>query len=107
MSMIKMRGSICFLPLNFSHYLSRPVPVPELFCKYPTRPVPKSKTPTRRTLPKIHGILESFARPPLCLFEFDLIELHSTIFCQHFEYMLSCGVSVCPVGHRDEEETIF
>ena len=27
-----------------------PVPVPELFCKYPTRPVPKSKTPTRRTL---------------------------------------------------------
>ena len=42
---------ICdFLPLKFSHYPSRPVPVPELFCKYPTRPVPKSKTPTRRTL---------------------------------------------------------
>ena len=39
-----------FLPLKFSHYPSRPVPVPELFCKYPTRPVPKSKTPTRRTL---------------------------------------------------------
>ena len=42
---------ICdFLPLKFSHYPSRPVPVPELFCKYPTRPVPKSKTSTRRTL---------------------------------------------------------
>ena len=39
-----------FLPLKFSHYPTRPVPVPELFCKYPTRPVPKSKTSTRRTL---------------------------------------------------------
>ena len=29
---------------------SLPVPVPELFGKYPTRPVQKSKTPTRRTL---------------------------------------------------------
>ena len=38
------------MPLKFSHYPSRPVPVPELFGKYPTRPVPKSKTPTRRTL---------------------------------------------------------
>ena len=26
-------------------------------------------------------------------------------FCQHFEYMLSCGASVCPVEHRDEEKT--
>ena len=42
---------ICdFLPLKFYHYPSLPVPVPELFCKYPTRPVPKSKTPTRQTL---------------------------------------------------------
>ena len=41
---------MCFLPLKFSHYPSRPVPVPELFGKYPTRPVPKSKTPTRQTL---------------------------------------------------------
>ena len=41
---------MCFLPLKSSHYLSRPVPVPELFDKYPTRPVPKSKTPTRQTL---------------------------------------------------------
>ena len=39
-----------FLPLKLSQYLSRPVPVPELFGKYPTRPVPKSKTPTRQTL---------------------------------------------------------
>ena len=29
---------------------SLPVLVPELFGKYPTRPVLKSKTPTRRTL---------------------------------------------------------
>ena len=41
---------MCFLPLKSSHYPSRPVPVPELFGKYPTRPVLKSKTPTRRTL---------------------------------------------------------
>ena len=52
MSMIKMRGSIFmrFLP---SHYPSRPVPVPELFCKYPTRPIPKFKNPTRQALPII------------------------------------------------------
>ena len=31
---------ICFLPLKLS-YLSRPIPVTELFCNYPTRPVPK------------------------------------------------------------------
>ena len=45
-------GNFCmhFLPLKFSHYPSRPVPVPELFCKYPTRPIQNSKTPTRRTL---------------------------------------------------------
>ena len=41
---------MCFLPLKSSHYPSRPVTVPELFGKYPTRPVPKSKTPTRRSL---------------------------------------------------------
>ena len=41
---------MCFLPLKSSHYPSRPVPVPELFGKYLTRPVPKSKTPTRLTL---------------------------------------------------------
>ena len=41
---------MCFLPLKSSHYLSWPVPVPKLFGKYPTRPVPKSKTPTRQTL---------------------------------------------------------
>ena len=41
---------MCFLPLKSSHYPSPPVPVPELFGKYPTRPVPKSKTPTRQTL---------------------------------------------------------
>ena len=41
---------MCFLPLKSSHYPSRPLPVPELFGKYPTRPVPKSKTPTRQTL---------------------------------------------------------
>ena len=43
-----------FLPLKFSHYPSRPVPVPELFCKYLTRTVPKSKTSTRRTLTTKH-----------------------------------------------------
>ena len=32
---------ICFLPLKLSQYPSQPVPVPELFGKYPTRPVPK------------------------------------------------------------------
>ena len=41
---------MCFLPLKSSHNPSRPVPVPELFGKYPTRPVPKSKTPTHQTL---------------------------------------------------------
>ena len=41
---------MCFLPLKFSHYPSRPVLVPELFGKYLTRPVPKSKTLTRQTL---------------------------------------------------------
>ena len=39
---------MCFLPLKSSHYPSRPVPVPELFGKYLTRPIPKSKTPTCR-----------------------------------------------------------
>ena len=43
---------MCFLPLKSSHYPSRPVPVPELFGKYLTRPVLKSKTPTRQTLVK-------------------------------------------------------
>ena len=45
-------GDFCrrLLPLKFSHNPSRPVPVPEVFGKYLTRPVPKSKTPTRRTL---------------------------------------------------------
>ena len=49
--------NICdFLPLKFSHYPSRPVPVPELLGKYPTRPVPKSKTPTRQTLITTHSV---------------------------------------------------
>ena len=26
------------------------------------------------------------------------------LYCQHYEVMSSCDVSVCPVGHRDEEE---
>ena len=47
---------MCFLPLKSSHYLSRPVPVPELFDKYPTRPVPKSKAPTRHTLLKMDNL---------------------------------------------------
>ena len=43
-----MRGPIDVL---FAFIIfSLPVPVPKLFGKYPTRPVPKSKTPTRRTL---------------------------------------------------------
>ena len=41
-----------FFAFKIFHYLSRPVPVAELFSKYPTCPVPKSKTPTRRTLVK-------------------------------------------------------
>ena len=41
---------MCFLPLKSSHYPSRPVSVSELFGKYPTRPVLKSKTPTRRAV---------------------------------------------------------
>ena len=45
---------VIFCLLKLSHYPSRPIPVPELFCKYPTRPVPKSKTPTRRTLVAIY-----------------------------------------------------
>ena len=48
MSIIKMRGPIDVL-FAFKIF-SLPVPVPELFGKYLTRPVPKSKTPTRRTL---------------------------------------------------------
>ena len=48
MSIIKMRGPINVL-FAFKIF-SLPVPVPELFGKYPTRPVPKSKTPTRQTL---------------------------------------------------------
>ena len=37
---------ICFFPVKFSYYLSRPVPVPELFCKYPTRPEVKNLYPS-------------------------------------------------------------
>ena len=48
MSIIKMRGPIDVL-FAFKIF-SLPVPVPELFGKYPTRPVLKSKTPTRQTL---------------------------------------------------------
>ena len=48
MSIIKMRGPIDVL-FAFKIF-SLPVPVPELFGKYPTRPVPMSKTPTRRAL---------------------------------------------------------
>ena len=48
MSIIKMRGPIDVL-FAFKIF-SLPVPVRELFGKYPTRPVPKSKTPTRQTL---------------------------------------------------------
>ena len=48
MSIIKMRGPIDVL-FAFKIF-SLPVLVPELFGKYPTRPVPKSKTPTRQTL---------------------------------------------------------
>ena len=52
MSITKMRGSVYVL---FAFEIcSLPVPVPELFGKYLTRPVPKSKTPTCRTLPSTH-----------------------------------------------------
>ena len=49
MSIIKMRDPIDVL-FAFKIF-SLPVLVPELFGKYPTHPVPKSKTPTRQTLP--------------------------------------------------------
>ena len=43
-----MRELICYLwHSKFSHYLSRPVLITELFCKYPTRP---NKTLTRQAL---------------------------------------------------------
>ena len=57
---------MCFLLLKFSHNPSRPVPVPELFGKYPTRPIPKSKTPTRQTLTQ--GVISSKG-PEVWLFE--------------------------------------
>ena len=40
-----------FLALKFSHYPSRPVPLPELFVTTRPDPVPKSKTTTRQSLP--------------------------------------------------------
>ena len=48
---------MCFMHLKFSHYLSRPVPVTELFGKYPTRPIPKSETPTHRVLGPIKTLI--------------------------------------------------
>ena len=39
-----------FLDLKFSHYPSRPVPLPELFVTTRPDPVPKSKTTTRQSL---------------------------------------------------------
>ena len=51
MSIIKMRGPIDVL-FSFKIF-SLPVPTrpgTQTFCNYLTRPVPKSKTPTRRTL---------------------------------------------------------
>ena len=39
-----------FLALKFSHYPSRPVPLPELFVTTRPDPVPKSKTTTRQSL---------------------------------------------------------
>ena len=48
MSIIKMRDPIDVL-FAFKIF-SLPVLVPELFGKYPTRPVLMSKTPTRQTL---------------------------------------------------------
>ena len=43
---------ICeFWPSKFSHYPSRPVPLPEVFVTTRPDPVPKSKTTTRQSLP--------------------------------------------------------
>ena len=43
---------ICdFWPSKFSHYPSRPVPLPEDFVTTRPDPVPKSKTTTRQSLP--------------------------------------------------------
>ena len=39
-----------FLALKFSHYPSRPVPLPELFVTTRPDPIPKSKTTTRQSL---------------------------------------------------------
>ena len=50
-----MRGPV-YVTLKSSHYLSRPVPVPELFGKYLTRPAPKSETSTRRALIIVVGL---------------------------------------------------
>ena len=42
---------ICeFWPSKFSHYPSRPVPLPEVFVTTRPDPVPKSKTTTRQSL---------------------------------------------------------
>ena len=44
---------ICdFWPSKFSHYPSRPVPLPEVFVTTRPDPVPKSKTTTRQALPE-------------------------------------------------------
>ena len=46
MSMMKMRGPIKVLfAFKISHYPSQPVLVPQLFCKYPSRPEVKKTLP--------------------------------------------------------------
>ena len=46
---------ICdFWPSKFSHYPSRPVPLPEVFVTTRPDPVPKSKTTTRQSLERTH-----------------------------------------------------
>ena len=59
MTMMKMRKLICdFRPSKFSHYPSRPVPLPEDFVTTRPDPVPKSKTTTRQSL-LLRAILET------------------------------------------------
>ena len=60
---------ICdFWPSKFSHYPSRPVPLPEVFVTTRPDPVPKSKTTTRQSLVKARQVNLCFYEAlPVCI----------------------------------------
>ena len=85
-----MRELICYLwHSKFTHYLSRPVLITELFCKYPNRP---NKTLTRQALIVTKSSEFSYV---LARKQHDTSFLH---FLYPFYYNYNDGV--CFVVHR-------